>query len=373
MDRQVELSIQNCRICQMADKSAKTAATPLQPVPLPERPWEKLAVDIVGPLQRAPHDCRYAITLIDYFSKWPEVQFCSEVSSRTVINFLLSVFSREGYPDVIVCDNGPQFASAEFTKFLNDRAIRLVHSSIYYPQANGLVERFNRVFKDFVQVAMLEQRPLRQAVTDYLAIYRCTPHATTGVAPSVLLHGRLPRTRLDVVGHPSPTFFSDPASELCRLRQRVKSKQGYSKEYTDRRRAAKKTTVSVGDFVRIKKPGISAKGDLAFSHPQKVVHQQGPSTFRLDDGRTWNASKLSKVPAPSAAWNPHHNAASEPATPPLAPERPEDRSSIAQSEASPATPTLQASAPAASKHPVPQRRVQPPRNRRPPDRYGDRV
>lgn len=80
MDRQVELSIQNCRICEMADKSATTAATPLQPVPLPERPWEKLAVDIVGTLQRAPHDCRYAITLIDYFSKWPEVQFCNEVS-----------------------------------------------------------------------------------------------------------------------------------------------------------------------------------------------------------------------------------------------------------------------------------------------------
>lgn len=154
-----------------------------------------------------------------------------------------------------------------------------MHSSVYYPQANGHVEWFNRVFKDFVQVAMLEQRPLRQAVTDYLAIYRCTPHATTGVAPSVLLHGRLPRTRLDIVSHPSPTFFSDPASELYRLRQRMKSKQGYSKKYTDRRRVAKKTTVSVGDFVRIKKPGISAKGDLAFNHPQKVAHQRSGLTM----------------------------------------------------------------------------------------------
>lgn len=324
-------------------------------------------------MERAPHDCRYAITFIDYFYKWPEVQFCSEVSSRTVINFLLSVFSREGYPEVVVCDNGPQFSSVEFIEFLKDRAIRIAHSSVYYPQANGLVERFNRVFKNFVQVAMLKQRPLRQAVTEYLGIYRCTRHATTGVAPSVLLHGRRPRTRLDVVGHASPVSFSDPISELHRLRQRVKSRQDYSKEYTDRRRDAKKTTVSIGGYVRIKKPGISFKGDLTFSQPRKVVRQQGPSSFRLDDGRTWNASKLSRVPAASATWNLPHNAVSEPATPSSASQQSNDYASTTRPEASPATPTLRAPAQAVSEVPVFQCRVQPPRNRRPPDRYRDHM
>ncbi|XP_037561712.1 uncharacterized protein K02A2.6-like [Dermacentor silvarum] len=342
-------------------------------MPLPERPWQKLAVDIVGPMERAPHDCRYANTLIDYFSKWPEVQFCSEVSSRAVINLLLSMFSREGYPEVVVCDNGPQFSFVEFIEFLKDPAISLAHSSVYYPQANGLVERFNRVFKNFAQVAMLEQHPLPQAVTEYFGIYRCTPHATTGVAPSVLLHGRRPRTRLDVVGLPSPVFFSDPVSELHRLRQRVKSRQYYSKEYTDRHRASKKTTVSVGDYVRIKKPGISVKGDLTFSQPGKVVRQQGPSSFRLDDGRTWDAWKLSRVPAASAKWNLQHNAVSEPATPPSASQQSNEYASTTLPEASPATPTLRAPAPAVSEDPVFQRRVQPPRNRRPPDRYRDHM
>lgn len=98
MDKQVEVAIHNCIVCQAADKSAKTAVTPLQPVPLPERQWQKVAVDIVSPMERAPHDCRFAITLVDYFSKRPEVQFCSEVSTCTVTIFLLSVFSQEGLP-----------------------------------------------------------------------------------------------------------------------------------------------------------------------------------------------------------------------------------------------------------------------------------
>lgn len=98
MDGQVELAIQRCSICQEADKSVKVRATPLQPVAFPEQPWFKLGMDIVGTFERAPYDCRYAITLVDYYSEWAEVHFCSERRTSTVIRFLVSVFAREGYP-----------------------------------------------------------------------------------------------------------------------------------------------------------------------------------------------------------------------------------------------------------------------------------
>lgn len=174
-----------------------------------------------------------------------------------------------------MCDNGPQFCSREFNQFLKDRAIRLSHSSGYYPPANGLVERFNRVFKNFVQTALLERRPLRQAVVEYLGIYRCTPHATTGVAPALLLHRRLPRTRLDVVRHPSPSFFKDPATELRRLRCRVKHKQETSKRQTDFRRAAKKTNIAVGDFVRVRKPQSPSRETPPLAVPTKCWSSTG--------------------------------------------------------------------------------------------------
>lgn len=295
MDKEVETAVKNCSVCLEADKSAKTSPAPMQPVEWPQRPWQKLCIDIVGPLEHVPQNNRFIITLVDYHSKWPEAYFCSSVSTSTVKEFLTGVFSREGYPEEIVTDNGPQFISREFKEFLHDRAIRLSHSSVYYPQANGQVERFNRTLKNYVQVCLLERQPLRQAVTEYLGVYRCTPHATTGVAPAVLLHGRMPRTRLHVVGFSAPAFEEDPAKELSRLRQRIKKQQQRSKQYADRRRAAKETAIAVGDFVRVRKPSIRFKGDSVFSPPTKVVKKQGPSSFRLQDGRTWNASKLSKV------------------------------------------------------------------------------
>lgn len=111
MDKQAESAVKNCHICLEADKSAKTSPASLQPIDWPERPWQKLGLDIVGPLEHAPHNSQFAITLVDYHSKWPEIYFCSEVATSTVKDFLTSVFAREGYPEEIVCDNGPQFTS----------------------------------------------------------------------------------------------------------------------------------------------------------------------------------------------------------------------------------------------------------------------
>lgn len=71
-DIHVEEAVHNRSICQAADKSAKTSP-PLQPVELPETPWQKLAIDIVVPLERAPPDYRFVLTLVNYFSKWQEV------------------------------------------------------------------------------------------------------------------------------------------------------------------------------------------------------------------------------------------------------------------------------------------------------------
>ena len=106
MDAHVESAIKACITCQQHDKTAVTHASPLQPVPYHNAAWEKLVIDVVRPFDSASLDCRFAITLIDYFSKWPEIAFTSQVTSTTVIKFLSTVFSREGNPKELISDNG---------------------------------------------------------------------------------------------------------------------------------------------------------------------------------------------------------------------------------------------------------------------------
>lgn len=290
MDFQIETYIKDCQTCRENDKTTTTHDAPLQPVPLPSAAWEKVSVDIIGPFEKAPPDCRFAISMVDYFSKWPEVAFAPRVDTATIIQFLTTIFSREGNPKTLISDNGPQFLSAEFADFLKESGIQHLRSSVYYPRANGEVERFNRCVKDCLQTASIQGEPWKSFLRTYLRDYRATPHSTTGVSPSELLHGRRMRTKLQVIDMPVP-----PTDQKA-VRERVERKQQKMKAYTDQQRHAKSSNFQPGDKVRVRKPWKVKKGELKFSKPRTVVRKKGLDTYLLDDGRTWNSSHLSVLP-----------------------------------------------------------------------------
>ncbi len=288
-----------CVTCQLHDKSAVIHTTPLQPVPYPTDAWEKVAIDIMGPFDAAPADCRFVITLVDYYSKWPEIAFVSHPTTHAVTRFLSTVFSREGTPKELISDNGVQFTSHDFKLFLQNRGIIHRTSSVYYPRANGEVKRFNRSLKDSLQTALLEGRGWKEFTKDFLQAYRATPHATTQCTPTELLHGRAMLTKLNVSGLCLP-----PAGRPLtphQLASHVKEKQKKTKQYSDRKRSAKHVSFQCGSYVRVKKPGIVPKTQFKFGKPLKVVGKKGLYTYKLSDGRCWNASHLAPALAPCRA------------------------------------------------------------------------
>ncbi len=171
---------QLCAVCQNSDKTAYTHTLPLQPVTLPAQSWQKLAIDICGPFEYGSQECRFAIVVMDYYSKWPEIAFSANDTSQSVRSMLDSIFAREGLPNEISSDNGTQFVSAEFESYPGKRGIKHIRTSLNHPQANGLIERFNRVLKQTLQIATREHRPWKVAALELLTVHRTTEHATTG-------------------------------------------------------------------------------------------------------------------------------------------------------------------------------------------------
>ncbi|KFD49823.1 LOW QUALITY PROTEIN: hypothetical protein M513_09290 [Trichuris suis] len=172
---------------RMLDKTAAAQQAPLQPVHYPNAAWEKIGIDIVGMFSRSSYRHRFPITSVGYYNKWPDVRFKQQASTADIICFLKETFSPEVFPMEIVSDNG--FCSGELRLFLRNYGIRHTPNSLYYPQANGEVERFNRVLMDFIPAADAAPEGRGDAVERMLTEYRWTAHCVTEVSPCFLLHG----------------------------------------------------------------------------------------------------------------------------------------------------------------------------------------
>ena len=73
------------------------------------------------------------------------------ITTESIADALVSVFSRVELPEEILSDQGRQFTSdlmGEISKLLQ---IKRLTTTPYYPMCNGLVESFNGVLKQMLK------------------------------------------------------------------------------------------------------------------------------------------------------------------------------------------------------------------------------
>ena len=54
----------------------------------------KVGIDLIGPLPETKAGNRYIITLVDYFSKWPEAEALPDKGAKGVAQFLYRMICR---------------------------------------------------------------------------------------------------------------------------------------------------------------------------------------------------------------------------------------------------------------------------------------
>ena len=176
LSQQLNELVQNCRTCI---KERTNHTEPLMPSDLPERPWQKLGADLFT------LKGKMYLLVVDYYSRYVEVANLSLTKSADITAHLKSMFAHHGIPEVLVSDNGPQFAARGFTTFAANYGFQHVTSSPKFPQSNGESERAVQTVKNL----------LKKAEDPYLALlaYRTTP-LKNGFSPAELLMGRRLRT-----------------------------------------------------------------------------------------------------------------------------------------------------------------------------------
>ena len=73
IDRDMERVVRDCLKCHRSDKTQSVLHPPLHTIPCANMPWERIAMDIAGPILDKGIQ-KYIIMVVDYFTKWAEIE-----------------------------------------------------------------------------------------------------------------------------------------------------------------------------------------------------------------------------------------------------------------------------------------------------------
>lgn len=128
-------------------------------MPLIDVRFQRVAVDLIGPIQPATdRGNRYILTLVDFASHYPEAVPLKGIETEKVAEALIDIFCRIGVPKEMLTDQGTQFTSELMAETSRLLSFRQLTTTPYHPMCNGLVERFNGTLKQILR-RLCAERP----------------------------------------------------------------------------------------------------------------------------------------------------------------------------------------------------------------------
>ena len=300
---QIQAHVRNCLLCAKR-KAHTTCKAPMQPIPPSEYIWERIAMDIMGPLPESSRNYKYILVIMEYATKYVIATPMRDMTAATVMRKLIKhVILKEGISSVILTDRGPNFLSNDMKELSRQLGVKQVRTTAYHPQTDGLVENFNKTLTDML-TAHVHKEPINWDIhLDYcISCYNQSIHISTKESPFFLLKGRDPLEPTDLrppmryrLAQNENNIFSQQwhqAVELARaniLIAQDKQKQNYDKNIRE---------------------CIFEEGDQVL---QKESHSQTGKFYMRWDGPFIIIKKLSNVnvvirdPRNDASWTVHIN------------------------------------------------------------------
>ena len=154
----------SCDVCQKTVNKGSIPKVPLEKMPLIDKPFKRIAIDLVGPIGPPSEDGhRYILTMVDFATRYPEANPLKSIDTETVAEALVL-------------------------------SIKQLTTTPYHPMCHGLTEKFNGTMKSMLKRLCSEQpRKWHRFINPLLFVYREVPQESTGLSPFELLYGRTDR------------------------------------------------------------------------------------------------------------------------------------------------------------------------------------
>jgi hypothetical protein len=182
--------IKACIKCQKFSGKQQLKSLPLKPV-VASGPFWQWGLDFIGeihPPSNGQHS--WILTATDYFTKWIKFIPTRSASHKVIIGFLEDIIARFGCPKRIITDNVASFKAEPLVKFWEQFEIKLIHSTPYYPQGNGLAESSNKSLIKIIKRLLEDNKKAWDSKLKFsLWADRVTTKRSLGISPFQLVYG----------------------------------------------------------------------------------------------------------------------------------------------------------------------------------------
>lgn len=157
-----------------------------------ESSFDKIYLDLVGPLDESVNGYRYILTLQDELTKFTEAIPIENKEASTVAKGLVECFIlKYGVPQIIASDQGTEFINRIFKDMCKLLKIEQIQSTAYHHESIGALENSHKVLGAYLRSYVSEKH------TDwctwlpyYVFSYNTAVHTETGYSPFELVFGR---------------------------------------------------------------------------------------------------------------------------------------------------------------------------------------
>ena len=104
-------------------------------------PYQRLACDLVGPLNRTKSGFRYILTVMCLGTRYPYAIPLKKVDAITVAEGIMEVVAHTGIPMELFSDQGSVFIAKVNSEHCHLLNIEKLKTTAYHPQTNGVLER----------------------------------------------------------------------------------------------------------------------------------------------------------------------------------------------------------------------------------------
>lgn len=295
MKNDVKEFINSCKECQENKTNRHPIRAPMEITTTCNKPFEVVALDIVGPLPETFNGNKFILTLQDNLTKYFYAEPIINHEAETVAEIFYTFVMLYGFPKSILTDNGSEFKSNLFKQVNKLFKVRQIFATPYHPQTNGALERSHSTLKDYLKHFInSKQDNWDTYIPSAVFCYNTSIHTSTNFTPYELIFGHKASIPNSAIATPEFRYSYDDYHQQLKLRLNtsheiarnnlITTKEKTKQRYDNR---TNNHHFKVGDLVYIKNcgttKGLAKKLEKAYKGPYEIqdVYQNQTVSIKI--------------------------------------------------------------------------------------------